>query len=40
VVTGPAAGSGPNVTALTFAPLGLRTGVASAVEADVHAAGG
>ena len=40
VVDGAAAGSPPNVTALTFAPSGLRTTVASAVTADVHAAGG
>jgi hypothetical protein len=40
VVTGPAAGSSPNVTALVFTTSGLRSGVASAVEADVHAEGG
>ena len=40
VVTGAAAGGQPNVTALTFTPSGLRSAVASAVEADVHAAGG
>jgi hypothetical protein len=40
VVTGPAAGSPPNVTALTFTPSGLTASVASAVEAGVHAAGG
>jgi hypothetical protein len=40
VVTGPAAGSSPNVTALVFTSSGLRSGVASAVEADVHAEGG
>jgi hypothetical protein len=40
VVTGPAAGSAPNVTALVFAPAGLSAGVASAVEAGLHAAGG
>jgi hypothetical protein len=40
VVAGAAAGSPPNVTALTFTPSGLRSAVASAVEAGVHAAGG
>jgi hypothetical protein len=40
VVTGSAAGSPPSVTALAFAPSGLEAGVASAVEAGVHAAGG
>jgi hypothetical protein len=40
VVTGPAAGSPPNVTALAFTPSGLAASVASAVEAGVHAAGG
>ncbi len=40
VVDGVAAGSPPNVTALAFAPSGLRATVASAVTADVHAAGG
>jgi hypothetical protein len=40
VVTGPAAGSPPNVTALAFTPSGLQASVASAVEAGVHAAGG
>jgi hypothetical protein len=40
VVTGPAAGSPPNVTALAFTPSGLEASVESAVEAGVHAAGG
>jgi len=40
VVAGPAAGSPPNVTVLAFTPSGLTAGVASAVEAGVHAAGG
>jgi hypothetical protein len=40
VVTGPAAGSPPNVTALAFTPSGLAASVATAVEAGVHAAGG
>ena len=40
VVEGAAAGSPPNVTVLVFNTSGLRAGVASAVEADVHAAGG
>jgi hypothetical protein len=40
VVPGAAAGSGPNVTALTFTLSGLRSAVASAVEAGVHAEGG
>lgn len=40
VVTGAAAGSPPNVSALTFTPSGLQAGIASAVEADVHAVGG
>jgi hypothetical protein len=40
VVQGAAAGSPPNVTALVFTTSGLRAGVASAVEAGVHAAGG
>jgi len=40
VVAGAAAGIGPNVTALAFTPSGLRSAVASAVEAGVHAAGG
>jgi basic membrane lipoprotein Med (substrate-binding protein (PBP1-ABC) superfamily) len=40
VVDGAAAGSPSNVTALAFATSGLRAGVASAVEADVRAAGG
>jgi hypothetical protein len=40
VVAGPAAGSPPNVTVLAFTPAGLRSGVAAAVEAGVHAAGG
>jgi hypothetical protein len=40
VVTGAAAGTPPNVTALAFTPSGLRSGVASAVEAGVHAEGG
>jgi hypothetical protein len=40
VVEGTAAGSPPNVTALVFTTAGLRAGVASAVEAGVHAAGG
>jgi hypothetical protein len=40
VVDGASAGSGPNVTGLAFTPSGLRAGVASAVEAGVHAAGG
>ena len=40
VVAGPAVGSAPNVTVLAFTPAGLRSGVAAAVEAGVHAAGG
>jgi hypothetical protein len=40
VVTGPASATDPNVTVLTFTTSGLRSGVASAVEADVHAEGG
>ena len=40
VVAGAAAGSPPNVTAIAFATSGLRATVASAVTADVHAAGG
>ena len=40
VVAGPATASDPNVTVLTFTTSGLRSGVASAVEADVHAEGG
>jgi hypothetical protein len=40
VVTGPAADSPSNVTVLVFTPDGLQAGVASAVEAGVHAAGG
>ncbi len=40
VVTGPAAGTPANVTALPFTPAGLPAAVASAVEAGVHAAGG
>ena len=40
VVAGAAAHSPANVTALTFAPSGLRSAVASAVEAGVHAEGG
>jgi hypothetical protein len=40
VVTGAAAGSPPNVTALAFTPSGLRAAVASAVTDGVHAAGG
>jgi hypothetical protein len=40
VVTGAAAGSPANVTALAFASSGLRSTVASAVTADVHAVGG
>jgi hypothetical protein len=40
VVEGAAAGSPPNVTALVFNTSGLRAGVATAVEAGVHAAGG
>ena len=40
VVTGPAAGTPANVTALAFTPAGLPAAVASAVEAGVHAAGG
>ncbi len=40
VVTGPAAGTPPNVTVLAFTPSGLADSVASAVEAGVHAAGG
>lgn len=40
VVEGAAAGSPANVTALAFSTSGVRAGVASAVEADVHAAGG
>ena len=40
VVTGPAAGSPGNVTALAFMPSGLEASVASAVEAGVRAAGG
>ncbi len=40
VVTGVAAGSPANVTALAFTPSGLRPAVATAVTADIHAAGG
>jgi hypothetical protein len=40
VVAGAAAGGPPNVTALAFTTSGLRTAVASAVEAQIHAAGG
>jgi len=40
VVEGAAPGSPANVTALVFSTSGLRAGVASAVEAGVHAAGG
>lgn len=40
VVEGAAPGSPPNVTALVFTTSGVRAGVASAVEAGVHAAGG
>jgi hypothetical protein len=40
VVEGAAAGSPANVTALVFSTSGVRAGVASAVAADVHAAGG
>jgi hypothetical protein len=40
VVEGAAPGSPANVTALVFNTSGLRAGVASAVEAGVHAAGG
>jgi hypothetical protein len=40
VVEGAAPGSPPNVTTLVFNTSGLRAGVASAVEAGVHAAGG
>jgi hypothetical protein len=40
VVDGAAAGSPPNVTAMAFTSSGLRAAVASAVTADVHAAGG
>jgi hypothetical protein len=40
VVTGAAAGSPPNVTALAFTTSGLRPAVASAVTAGVHAEGG
>ena len=40
VVEGAAAGSPPNVTALVFSTSGVRAGVATAVEAGVHAAGG
>jgi hypothetical protein len=40
VVTGPAGPSLSNVTVLAFTSSGLQSGVASAVEADVHAAGG
>jgi hypothetical protein len=40
VVTGSAAGAPANVTALAFTSSGLRSGVASAVEAGVHAEGG
>ena len=40
VVAGATTGSPPNVTALAFTPSGLRSAVASAVEAGVHAAGG
>ena len=40
VVEGPVAGGPSNVTALAFTPSGLQASVASAVEADVHAAGG
>jgi basic membrane lipoprotein Med (substrate-binding protein (PBP1-ABC) superfamily) len=40
VVTGAAAGSPSNVTALAFTSSGLRAGVAFAVEAQIHAVGG
>jgi hypothetical protein len=40
VVAGPAAVTDRNVTVLTFTTSGLRSGVASAVEAGVHAEGG
>lgn len=40
VVTGAAADAPANVTALAFTPSGLRSGVASAVEAGVRAATG
>ena len=40
VVAGPATASDPNVTVLTFTTSGLRSGVASAVEAGVHGEGG
>jgi basic membrane lipoprotein Med (substrate-binding protein (PBP1-ABC) superfamily) len=40
VIAGPAADRPSNVTALVFTPAGLQAGVASAVEADVHAADG
>ena len=40
IVAGAATGSPSNVTALVFTPTGLRAGVASAVEAGVHSAGG
>jgi basic membrane lipoprotein Med (substrate-binding protein (PBP1-ABC) superfamily) len=40
VVTGPAAGSPPNVTTLTFTTTGLRPAIASAVTAGIHSAGG
>jgi hypothetical protein len=40
VVTGPAAGSPPNVTALPFITTGLRAAIASAVTGGVQAAAG
>jgi len=40
VVEGAAPGSPANVTALVFSTSGVRAGVATAVEAGVHAAGG
>jgi basic membrane lipoprotein Med (substrate-binding protein (PBP1-ABC) superfamily) len=40
VVTGAATGSPSNVMALPFTPSGLRAGVASAVEDQIHAVGG
>jgi hypothetical protein len=40
IVQGAAGGSPPNVTAVAFASSGLRATMATAVTADVHAAGG
>ena len=40
VVTGPAAKTPANVTALAFTPSGLQAAVASAVESGIHAEGG